>query len=155
VNGYDGSADYSTTFMTYHPASDGCDTRGNSSSQWYHTDEWLDANGIQTFNNTNDVYNRISMDYSLTPPKPTILLEAEYESSDPVNTYCGRTVTTLDVRRQGYQAFLGGGMYTYGSVIDLANPSTLEHFDLPGALQNSYLIRFLTSLVPRGGGGWE
>ncbi len=56
--------------MTYHPA-------WNSSWQWFHQDSWLTFNGIQGF----DAESVIANDLALTPPKPTGILESQYEGS--------------------------------------------------------------------------
>lgn len=42
-NSFDGSADWSTTLMTYHPKGG-----GHSSSETLHAEPWLDFNMIQT-----------------------------------------------------------------------------------------------------------
>jgi len=98
-------------FITYHPDGD----YPYGSSQWFHSDPWLDANGIEVWKELDDVYRAVLDDYQLTDPiKPSLFLEGSYE----FGTYrheCG-WITPLKIRRQFYQTFFAGGAgHTYGS----------------------------------------
>lgn len=98
-------------FLTYHPNGDAHD----NSSDWFHKDIWLDANGVEVWGNMNAVYPVMLIDYQLTDPvKPSLFLEGSYE----YGTYsheCG-WVTPVRVRRQFYHTFFAGGAgHTYGA----------------------------------------
>jgi hypothetical protein len=98
-------------FCTYHPNGD----YPYGSSQWFHEDEWLDANGVEVWKEVNDVYRTMLDNYQLTDPvKPSLFLEGSYE----YGTYrheCG-WVTPLRVRRQFYHTFFAGSAgHTYGA----------------------------------------
>lgn len=98
-------------FITYHPDGD----VAFNSSNWFHEDVWLDANGIEVWKEVDDVYRAVLDDYQLQNPiKPTLFLEGSYE----YGTYrheCG-WVTPVMVRRQFYQTFFAGGAgHTYGA----------------------------------------
>ncbi|MEZ0542166.1 glycoside hydrolase family 140 protein [Fibrella arboris] len=114
----------STHLITFHP-------RGRtSSSEWFHTEDWLDVNMAQSGHRTyaqdtsanekwhygEDNWRYIQADLALTPAKPTIDAEPSYEGIPH-----GLHDTTLprwnadEVRRYGYWSVLAGGFgYTYG-----------------------------------------
>ncbi len=97
--------------ITYHPNGD----YPYGSSQWFHKDAWLDANGVEVWKEVQDVYRAMIDDYQLTDPvKPSLFLEGSYE----YGTYrheCG-WVTPVMVRRQLYHTFFAGGAgHTYGA----------------------------------------
>ncbi|MEP1445246.1 MAG: DUF4038 domain-containing protein [Paraglaciecola sp.] len=105
------SSVWDALFMTYHPNGD----YPYSSSQWFHNDPWLDANGVEVWKEVDDVYRAMVDDYQLADPiKPTLFLEGSYE----YGTYrheCG-WVTPLIARRQIYQTYFAGGAgHTYGA----------------------------------------
>lgn len=98
-------------FLTYHP--DGY-VQYNSSN-WFHEDAWLTANGVEVWKEVDDVYRTMLDDYQRTDPvKPSLFLEGSYE----YGTYrheCG-WVTPVRVRRQFYHTFFAGGAgHTYGA----------------------------------------
>ena len=63
-------------FLTYHPNGDYL----YGSSQWFHNDEWLDANGVEVWKEVDDVYRAMLDDYQLdNPAKPHLFLEGSYE----------------------------------------------------------------------------
>jgi hypothetical protein len=98
-------------FISYHPNGD----YPYGSAQWFHSDPWLDANGVEVWKEVNDVYRAMLDDYQRKDPiKPSLFLEGSYE----FGTYrheCG-WVTPLKVRRQFYQTFFAGGAgHTYGA----------------------------------------
>ncbi len=105
-----GSA-WDEVFITYHPNGD----YPYGSSQWFHADPWLDANGVEVWKEVHDVFPVMLEDYRLQDPvKPSLFLEGSYE----YGTYhheCG-WVTPLKVRRQFYHTFFAGGAgHTYGA----------------------------------------
>ena len=67
-------AEKETHLMTYHP------TGGFSSTQWFHDEEWLDFNMLQSGHAAfADTWKRIGSDYTRTPAKPCIDGEPGYE----------------------------------------------------------------------------
>jgi len=102
---------WNEVFITYHPNGDA----PYGSAQWFHSDPWLDANGVEVWKEVHDVLPAMLDDYKLTDPvKPSLFLEGSYE----YGTYhheCG-WVTPLRVRRQFYHTFFAGGAgHTYGA----------------------------------------
>jgi len=98
-------------FFTYHPDGDA----SRNSSNWFHKDVWLDANGVEVWKEMSKVYPVMLNDYQLTDPvKPSLFLEGSYE----YGTYrheCG-WVTPVKVHRQFYHTFFAGGAgHTYGA----------------------------------------
>lgn len=97
--------------MTFHP------TGWNSSSKWFHNDEWLDFNGRQSGHNQRFDSNRKVMDdFFRTPVKPIMELEPLYEDHPleftPDND--GHS-NAWDVRRTLYwSVFYGSAGVTYG-----------------------------------------
>lgn len=102
---YNGNADYASTFMTFHPA-------GGTKSSWhFHSDEWLDANAFQCWAAPGDIWPFAYDDWNLSPKKPTINVEASYESGPEY----GIDINPLVVRQQAYHAYFGGAAgHTYG-----------------------------------------
>jgi hypothetical protein len=98
-------------FMTYHPDGDSWD----NSSKWFHTDAWMDANGVEVWREVDDVFPVMMAEYQLeNPVKPSLFLEGSYEFGS-YRHECG-WVTPVRVRRQFYQTFFaGGGGHTYGA----------------------------------------
>ncbi len=98
-------------FITFHPDGDAPD----NSSRWFHSDEWLTANGVEVWREVDQVYPTMLNEYQLTEPvKPSLFLEGSYEYGS-YRHECG-WVTPLRVRRQFYQTFFAGGAgHTYGA----------------------------------------
>jgi hypothetical protein len=154
---FDGKADWSTTFMTFHPRGG-----GNSSSEHLHREAWLDFNMIQTttrFDFAN--YRTVAADLAKRPPKPTLDSEVAYEDSlslvskEPQN----KRISPWDVRRAAYWAvFAGACGHTYGHRSFIAWIRTGERYrwgahipwfealDTPGAGQMQHLRTLMTSL---------
>ncbi len=91
--------------ITYHP----CGWR--SSSQYFHLDDWLDFNMIETWTEWSKIYPAITADALRTPPKPVVLGEGAYENGPE---YPQGPITPLIVRRQAWWSFMAGGFHTYG-----------------------------------------
>jgi hypothetical protein len=129
--------------MTYHP--DG--TPMINSSEWFHTDIWLDFNMIETHIHRNKLVAAIQQDINREPVKPTILAEGHYEG------YTGKNkAEAIHIRRQAYQTFFAGAAgHTYGGADDnmgngpLFSPSNNWKILLnwEGACQMKYLRIFL------------
>jgi len=91
--------------ISYHP----CGER--SSAQFFHTENWLDFNMIETWTAWSRVYPSIQTDTILSPIKPVVLAEGAYEDGPE---YPMGPITPLIVRRQAWWAFMAGGFYTNG-----------------------------------------
>jgi len=97
--------------MTFHPSG------WSSSSRWFHGDDWLASNMIQSGHSTRNArnYELIAADYARTPAKPCLDGEADYEDHPvdwkPENGY----FDDYDVRKTAYWAvFAGAHGHTYG-----------------------------------------
>jgi len=103
-------AGWSQLLMTYQAT-----RRDNpGSSIWFHTDPWLDFNGIQA--EYHNVATKTATDWKRTEPKPTNVIETRYE--DTV-MYDGTVFEgAWGQRYQLYQALFAGSLgYTYGHSI--------------------------------------
>jgi len=108
----------------------------SSSSEWYHSADWLDFNTIQSGHTwESDNYALVSVDHALSPAKPTVDIEPSYENH-PVG---GRPpIDAHKVRTQAYTAMLAGAAgHGYGA-LDLF--CFFQDADGP---------------FPRGGSGWK
>ena len=115
--------------ITYHP----CGWR--SSAQFFHQDDWLDVNMIETWTEWAKVYPAVLSDTLLWPRKPVILGEGAYENGPE---YPQGPITPLVVRRQAWWAFMAGGSFTYGQdQMWRMEPHWTTTFDTPGARQMS------------------
>jgi hypothetical protein len=152
VNGIDQQnqeADYSTTLMSYHPRK----WKPNS-SEWFHNEPWLDFNSMQ--DQPSDQITATTLDYGLSPVKPTWLFEGGYE-------YRRNTYKDWQIRSQSYQTVFAGGFgVTYGSMniyhfnsamADSDEPITKSNskkweisLDEPGAMDMQHLFRLMTSM---------
>jgi hypothetical protein len=97
--------------MTFHPSG------GAASSRWFHDDDWLDINMIQSGHGRRNTpnYNMIASDYARTPVKPCLDGEPCYEDIpvgfNPDNGW----FDDCDVRKAAYWAvFAGAYGHTYG-----------------------------------------
>jgi hypothetical protein len=147
--------------MTYHPPGG----THRSTSVDLHHEEWLDFNMMQSGHGSGHdtpVWEAIARDYALTPVKPTVDAEPNYEDHpvkpwpnwDPANGY----YRDDDVRRQTYRSvFAGGCGVTYGhhSMWQFCSTRYTPHnhpdrfwweaMDRPGAAQMIYLRRLIES----------
>jgi hypothetical protein len=147
------------SFKTYHPAG------GRSTSAWLHEEAWLDMHMMQSGHGGGHdvpVWDWVTRDYALTPPKPTLDGEPNYEDHpvnpwptwDPANGY----FRDHDVRKQMYRSvFAGACGVTYGhhavwqfadaqhEYINFADRSWTEAIDRPGARQVKHLRALMES----------
>lgn len=136
-----------------------------STSQFIHNEEWLDVNMIQSGHGGGrdvHIWELISRDWNLTPAKPVLDSEPNYEDHpvnpwpkwNPENGY----FRDYDVRKQTYRSvFAGGCGVTYGhhSIWQFWNPNEekinfadrywTEAIDRPGAFQVGYLKKLMES----------
>lgn len=130
---------------TWHP-------RGHeASSHYFHGDEWLDFNMVQTGHETNNAnYISITHDYNLRPTKPCIDGEPGYEDFPDSFRKENRCLDQYDARKAAYWAlFAGAHGHTYGchSIWQMYDPDKgrepkihasrpwKEAVNLPGAAQ--------------------
>jgi hypothetical protein len=127
--------------MTYHPSG------GSSTSKWFHNDEWLDFNLLQSGHNYNvPNYNMITADYNRTPVKPCIDGEPRYEDHPAGFKTQNGYMNDYDSRQAAYWAlFAGAHGHTYGchdiwqmfapgrKPISWARTNWYDALDLPGA----------------------
>jgi hypothetical protein len=145
--------------ILYHP-NGGVD----STSVFLHGERWLSVNGMQSGHGAHDtpVWEWIARDWALTPAKPTLDLEPNYEdhpfspwpSWDPATGY----FRDVDVRRQVYRSvFAGGCGVTYGhhavwqmagkryEVINHADRDWMNAMQRPAGRQMRYLRALMES----------
>jgi hypothetical protein len=98
--------------MTYHPLG------GQSSSAWFHNEDWLDFNMLQSSHHARDFpnYELITSDYQKSPPKPTLDGEPRYEDHLVDWQLKKGRFDGYDVRQAAYWGVFAGGMgTTYGA----------------------------------------
>ncbi|MBD1809587.1 glycoside hydrolase family 140 protein [Microcoleus sp. FACHB-SPT15] len=97
--------------MTYHPVG------GSTSSTFFHNEEWLDFNMLQSGHSAIDLpnYTTVCSDYAKSPAKPTLDGESRYEDH-PINWNPGNGYfRDYDVRQAAYWALFAGAFgHTYG-----------------------------------------
>lgn len=143
--------------ITYHP----CGV--HSSSEFFHDEDWLDFNMMQTTTRWDfDNYRMIAADYSRSPTKPVIDGETRYEDSYErfgARRPNGRRVPAHQVRKAAFNAMLSGALgHTYGcrDVWYFYEPSAVppkkdvkthwkRAMDFPGAWQMRHLRDLFTS----------
>jgi hypothetical protein len=144
--------------MTFHPQPNGVEEGG--SSAYFHKDEWLDVNMLQTGHcRENNIWDRIQVVYNRTPTKPVLDGEPLYEDH-PVcfNAKDLGTSSPYDIRKHAYlDVFAGAFGHTYGchDIWQMYAPNRTPingpHFpwyvalDLPGAGQMKYLRNLMES----------
>jgi hypothetical protein len=104
----DGSGN--TQLVSYHgpgPRTDAQGPTGYSSSFWFHNEDWLDLNMIQSGHRwAVKNYDFVAHDYEMKPAKPVIDMEARYENHpDGPNP---RRMDAHQEREAGYWAMLAG-----------------------------------------------
>jgi hypothetical protein len=129
--------DHGAHLITYHP----CGWR--SSSQFFHQEDWLDFNMIQTWTEWAKIHPAVVADGLLWPRKPVVLAEPAYENGPE---YPQGPITSLIVRREAWWAFMGGGFFTYGQDrMWRMGPGWDSTFDTPGAIQMGVFREIATS----------
>jgi hypothetical protein len=146
--------------ITYHPSGG-----ENSSSQYIHSESWLNINMIQSGHGAGHdvaIWKLIDRDRKLIPTKPVLDAEPNYEDHpvnpwpkwNPENGY----FRDYDVRKQCYRSvFAGACGVTYGhhsiwqfwspreDRINHADRYWTEALDRPGAFQVGYLRSLIES----------
>jgi hypothetical protein len=87
-----------------------------SSSQWFHKEDWLDFNSIQSGHRwATNTYEFIVKDYAMKPPKPTVDMEPPYENH-PTGDKTPR-IDSHQVRQGAYWNMLAGAAgHGYGAL---------------------------------------
>lgn len=135
----------------------------DSTSVYLHGEKWLDVNGMQSGHGSGhdvSVWEWVARDYALTPAKPTLDLEPNYEDH-PFNPWPRWDASTgyfrdHDVRKQVYRSvFAGACGVTYGhhaiwgfvgtrnDVINHADRDWIDALGRPAGRQ----MRFLRELI--------
>jgi Protein of unknown function (DUF4038)/Putative collagen-binding domain of a collagenase len=124
--------------ITYHP----CGWR--SSAQFFHAEDWLDFNMIETWTEWSKIYPAVVSDSLRAPRKPVVLGEGAYENGPE---YPQGPITPLIVRRQAWWTVMAGGFHTYGqNQMWRMETDWDKSFDTPGADQVCLMKRIVTSL---------
>ena len=122
--------------MTYHPC-------GGNTSSFFHDEDWLDINFIQTWEEYKIIGRMVTADYYRKPYKPVIHVEGAYESGIEYGT---APITSRLVRRQAYTSYLSGGFHTYGhNDMWRKTPYWRECIDSKGANEMTVLKNFFAS----------
>jgi hypothetical protein len=124
--------------ITYHP----CGWR--SSAQFFHAEDWLDFNMIETWTEWSKIYPAVVSDSLRAPRKPVVLGEGAYENGPE---YPQGPITPWVVRRQAWWTVMAGGFHTYGqNQMWRMEADWDKSFDTPGADQVCLMKRIVTSL---------
>ena len=124
--------------ITYHP----CGWR--SSSQYFHADDWLGFNMIETWTEWSKIYPAVLSDTLLSPRKPVVLGEGAYEDGPE---YPQGPITPLLVRRQAWWAVMAGGFPTYGQNQMWRMEAGWDRtFDTPGAAHVAKMKEIVTAM---------
>jgi len=130
--------DQGAHLITFHPCG------GRSSSQYFHTDDWLDFNMLQTWCDWHEIYPAVISDMQLSPVKPTVMCEGAYEDGPEYPT---GPITPLIVRRQAWWSVMAGGSHTYGqNQMWRMQPEWERTLDSPGAAQVVLMKQILAGL---------
>ena len=124
--------------ITYHP----CGWR--SSSQYFHGDDWLGFDMIETWTEWAQIYPAVLSDTLMWPRKPVVLGEGAYEDGPE---YPQGPITPLLVRRQAWWTVMAGGFPTYGqNQMWRMEPGWDRTFDTPGAAHVARMKEIVTAL---------
>jgi hypothetical protein len=107
-----------TQLVSYHGSGPRSGLTDYSSSFWFQNDDWLDFNMIQSGHDwAAPTYEFISHDYNLTPIKPTIDMEARFETHRVISGgHEGKRIDAHQVREAAYWAVLAGAAgHGYGN----------------------------------------
>ena len=83
----------------------------HSTAHYFHQEDWLDFNMIQTWTDWAKIYPAVGADMLLLPAKPVVLAEGAYEDGPE---YPQGPITPPVVRRQAWWAVTAGGFFTNG-----------------------------------------
>ena len=144
--------------LSFHPQPNSLEMGG--SSNWFHTDEWLDFNMLQDGHCRDEItYDKVSFVYNRKPAKPVVDAEPIYEDH-PVcfNATDLGISNAYDVRKFAYlDLFAGAFGHTYGchDIWQMYSkdrePINGPHFpwqealDLPGAKQMTFVKKLMIS----------
>jgi hypothetical protein len=105
-----------TQLVSYHGHGPRAGFTGYSSSFWFHNEDWLDFNMIQSGHRwAVPNHEFVTHDYNLTPVKPVIDMEARYENH-PDGQNAGRRMDAHQQREAAYWALLAGAAgHGYGN----------------------------------------
>jgi hypothetical protein len=153
----DGAGGHDRALITFHPQP----SASSSSSPWFHEDEWLDFNMLQTGHCADEaVWNKVGNDYKKKTVKPVLNAEAVYEDHPVCFNAKDRGYTTAyDSRKAAWLSVLAGSLgYTYGchNIWQFYAPGKTAvngplrfwyvSLDLPGAVQMKYLKHLMEAL---------
>ncbi|MFO8081271.1 MAG: DUF4038 domain-containing protein, partial [Armatimonadota bacterium] len=150
-----GEAEELPHLMTYHPRGG-----GHSSAEFFHEDEWLELNMIQTAHSIGyPDHRRVLADYALSPTKPVLVGEPRYENITHGLRDSGPRIDDHEVRKAAWTAVLSGACgHTYGAngVFQFATPGEQTRWkpvigwrtakDLPGARHMGHLREFVEGI---------
>lgn len=99
-----------THLVSYHGSG------GTTSSTWFHKEDWLDMNSIQSGHGwAAKTYQYVNRDFALSPAKPTVDMEPSYENH-PTGAKTPR-IDSHQVRKGAYWAVLAGAAgHGYGAL---------------------------------------
>ena len=153
----EGSGGQDKALITFHPQP----SETSSSSPWFHEDEWLDFNMLQTGHCADEpVWNKVGKDYNRKIVKPVLNAEAVYEDHPVCFNAKERGYTTAyDSRKAAWLSVLAGSFgYTYGchNIWQFYGPGRTAvngplrfwyvSLELPGASQMKYLKNLMEAL---------
>lgn len=139
--------------MSFHPSG------GHSSSEYWHTEAWLDFNMLQSGHTRNKAnYEVIAADYTLPLVKPCMDAEPAYEDHPSGFDLDNGYLDDYDVRKGLYWALFSGACgHTYGchdiwqmwqvgrKAATFARTTWKKALHLPGAAQVQYARNLLES----------
>jgi hypothetical protein len=141
--------------MTYHPSGT------NSSAEWFHGEEWLSFNMVQSSHNRPDdpfAWEAVGRDFGRSPAKPVLDAEPNYEDHPVAWKADNGYFRDHDVRKQAYRSVLAGGCgVTYGhhsvwqffapgrTPVSAPDRTWREALGRPGAAQMGHLRRLVES----------
>lgn len=105
---FNGSADYSTVFITLHPNGD-----SRSTGAYWNTEPSNYMNAHQEWGRPDNIYGVAIGDYNRSPNRPSAMVEGIYESVDSNNDY-GIYVSPLVINQQAMHNLFARAGVTYG-----------------------------------------
>jgi hypothetical protein len=115
-----------------------------SSSYWFHNEDWLDFNTIQSGHGWGiHNYEFVMHDYNLKPIKPTLDMESRYENHPDVRTGTRKRMDAHQAREAMYWAVLAGAAgHGYGcndiwAFYDEAQTPYLNDYAFPNTFSNT------------------